>query len=75
MFWRNSFVPKVHSTKVELKGKSWNMVCHNQNLGLAQYFLEEKEKNADNITQDKINGCLKNLYNFIKSCFSFALLR
>ena len=25
--------------------------------------------------QDKINSCSRNLYNFIKPCFSFALLR
>lgn len=38
--------------------------------------FKREEKNADNMKQqDKIKSCLRNLYNFIKPCFSFALLR
>ena len=37
--------------------------------------FRREEKNADNMKQqDKINSCLRNLYNFIKPGFSFALL-
>ena len=38
-------------------------------------FFRREEKNADNMKQDKINSCLRNLCNFIKPCLSFALLR